>query len=137
MNDAPVQAPPTATLLAAEPQLFVADVSAACAFYANKLGFSVAFVYGEPPFYGQVSRGGARLNLRCLSEPAISPDLRDREQLLSASITVDVVEPLFLEFQRAGVNFHQELKSEPWGARTFVVADPDGNLILFAGSDRK
>jgi len=31
------------------------------------------------------------------------------------------------------VRFHQELKTEPWGARTFIVKDPDGNLILFAG----
>jgi uncharacterized glyoxalase superfamily protein PhnB len=34
---------------------------------------------------------------------------------------------------RAGVEFHQPLKPEPWGARTFIVRDPDGNLILFAG----
>jgi uncharacterized glyoxalase superfamily protein PhnB len=29
--------------------------------------------------------------------------------------------------------FQQALKKEPWGAKTFVVADPDENLILFAG----
>jgi len=121
------------TLLAAEPQLFVANVGASCEFYTKKLGFTVAFVYGEPPFYGQVFRDGARLNLRCLSEPAIDPELRDREHLLSASITLDDAKPLFLEFQEAGVVFQQVLKSEPWGARTFIVRDPDGNLILFAG----
>jgi catechol 2,3-dioxygenase-like lactoylglutathione lyase family enzyme len=121
------------TLLAAEPQLFVADVAASCAFYANKLGFAVAFAYGEPPFYGQVFRDGARLNLRCLSAPAIDPQLRDSEDLLSACITLDDVKPLFLEFQTAGVEFHQALKTEPWGARTFIVRDLDGNLILFSG----
>jgi catechol 2,3-dioxygenase-like lactoylglutathione lyase family enzyme len=126
----------TSRLLAAEPQLFVADLSASCAFYVNKLGFSVAFVYGEPPFYGQVCRDGARLNLRCLSESAIDPGLREREHLLSASITVDEIEPLFLEFQGAGVEFHQGLRSESWGARAFIVSDPDGNLLLFAGSRR-
>jgi len=26
-------------------------------------------------------------------------------------------------------------EKEPWGARTFVVADPDENLILFAGPE--
>ncbi|MGB6746269.1 MAG: VOC family protein, partial [Terracidiphilus sp.] len=36
-------------------------------------------------------------------------------------------------FRPAGVHFHQALKKEPWGARTFVVSDPDENLILFAG----
>ena len=125
-----------ATLLAAEPQLFVADVGASCEFYVKKLGFAVAFLYGEPPFYGQVFRDGARLNLRFLAEPAISPELQEREHLLSASITLDDAEPLFLEFQAAGVVFHQTLKTEPWGARTFIIRDPDGNLILFAGRAR-
>ena len=121
------------TLLAAEPQLFVANISASTGFYTGKLGFAVAFIYGEPPFYGQVFRDGARLNLRCLSTPVIDPQLRDSEHLLSASVALDDAKPLFLEFQAAGVEFHQALQTEPWGARTFIVRDPDGNLILFSG----
>ncbi|HTB47535.1 MAG TPA: VOC family protein [Acetobacteraceae bacterium] len=120
-------------LLAAEPQLFVADVTAACAFFTGKLGFAVAFTYGEPPFYGQVFRDGARLNLRCVSQPVIDPQRRNKEDLLSASITLDDAKPLFLEYQAAGVTFHQALRTEPWGARTFIVRDPDNNLLLFAG----
>jgi catechol 2,3-dioxygenase-like lactoylglutathione lyase family enzyme len=120
-------------LLAAEPQLFVADIAASCEFYTKKLGFAVAFSCGEPPFYGQVFRDGARLNLRCLDKPGLDPEVRDSEQLLSASITLDDAKPLFLEYQAAGVLFAQPLKTEPWGARTFIVRDPDGNLILFAG----
>ena len=133
MKDIHAETRPQPTLLAAEPQLFVASVVTSCEFYIKKLGFTVAFLYGKPPFYGQVFRDGARLNLRSLPEPAINPELRDREHLLSASITLDDAEPLFLEFQRAGVVFHQVLKTEPWGARTFIVCDPDGNLILFSG----
>ena len=133
MKDIQAETRPQPTLLAAEPQLFVASVVTSCEFYTKKLGFTVAFLYGEPPFYGQVFRDGARLNLRCLSEPAINPELRNREHLLSASITLDDAKPLFLEFQRAGVVFHQVLKTEPWGARTCIVCDPDGNLILFSG----
>jgi catechol 2,3-dioxygenase-like lactoylglutathione lyase family enzyme len=133
LKDIQAETRPQPTLLAAEPQLFVASVVTSCEFYTKKLGFTVAFLYGEPPFYGQVFRDGARLNLRCLSEPAINPELRNREHLLSASITLDDAKPLFLEFQRAGVVFHQVLKTEPWGARTFIVCDPDGNLILFSG----
>jgi len=121
------------TLLAAEPQLFVADIATSCEFYKEKLGFAVAFTYGEPPFYGQVFRDAARLNLRHLPKPAIDPQLRDSEHLLSASIILDDAKPLFLEYQAAGVGFHQALKTEPWGARTFIVRDPDGNLILFSG----
>ena len=76
-------------LLAAEPQLFVSDVGASCNFYTKKLGFVVAFTYGDPPFYGQVARDSARLNLRCMPMPIIDAQLRDKEDLLSASITID------------------------------------------------
>jgi catechol 2,3-dioxygenase-like lactoylglutathione lyase family enzyme len=123
-------------LNATEAQLFVADIQASCDFYVNKLGFTVAFVYGEPPYYGQVTRDHARLNLRVVGEPVFAGDIREREGLLSASITVaraDEIKELFLSYQAAGVRFGQTLKKEPWGARNFIVLDPDGNLILFAG----
>ena len=131
MNNVQAEALAKSTLLAAEPQLFVSDIEASCEFYTKKLGFTVAFTYGEPPFYGQVFRDGARLNLRQLDEPAFRPELRG--DLLSASIPLDDAEPLFREFQAAGVVFHQVLKTEAWGARTFIVCDPEGNLLLFAG----
>jgi catechol 2,3-dioxygenase-like lactoylglutathione lyase family enzyme len=119
-----------------EAQLYVADVSASCAFFTSKLGFEIAFVYGDPPFYGQVRRDDARLNLRAVTEPVFAGDVREREGLLSASITVGSageMEQLARDFASAGVRFHQDLKKEPWGATTFVVIDPDGNLVLFAG----
>jgi catechol 2,3-dioxygenase-like lactoylglutathione lyase family enzyme len=123
-------------LVAAEPQLFVADVRASCAFFTNKLGFSIVFTYGEPPYYAQVKRDGAVFNLRCVEGAAIDPDLRDREELLSASITVataDETTQLARDFQRAGVSFAQALSRKPWGALDFIVRDIDGNLLLFAG----
>ena len=130
------QISPKAVITAAEPQLFVRDVMASCVFYTGKLGFSVAFTYGEPPFYAQVKRDQARLNLRCVDHPVVDPALRDAEQLLSAAMTVargDELKQLFLEFQSAGVTIFQTLKKEPWGARNFIIKDLDGNLLLFAG----
>jgi hypothetical protein len=59
MNDQQAGSPSNPVLLAAEPQLFVSDIVASCAFYRSKLGFAVAFTYGEPAFYGQVFRDGA------------------------------------------------------------------------------
>jgi uncharacterized glyoxalase superfamily protein PhnB len=127
---------PRPILNSIEAQLFVANIKSSCDFYADKLGFAVAFVYGDPPNYGQVFCDNARLNLRLVREPVFAGDVRKREKLLSASITVGTaneIEQLFLSYQAAGVSFHQTLKKEPWGARTFVVSDPDENLILFAG----
>ena len=123
-----------ARLLTAEPQIYVGDVDAACRFYTTKLGFAVAFRYGDPAFYAQVVRDGAHLNLRGVPVPVIDPALRARDDLLSATITLDDAGTLYREYQSAEVPFHQALRTEPWGAETFIVRDPDGNLILFAGS---
>jgi catechol 2,3-dioxygenase-like lactoylglutathione lyase family enzyme len=126
----------SAVITGAEPQLFVADIRASCDFFTGKLGFAVAFTYGEPPFYAQVARDAARINLRCVEPPVMDAGLRDREELLSATLTVATageIEALFLEFQAAGGTFFQTLKRQPWDALDFIVKDPDGNLLLFAG----
>lgn len=52
MPDQATQNLTRATLVTAAPELFVADIKASCDFFTGKLGFSVVFVYGEPPFYG-------------------------------------------------------------------------------------
>jgi len=128
--------PSKAKIVCAEPQLFVTDIKRSCEFFQQKLGFSLVFTYGEPPYYAQVARDAAHLNLRCVERPVIESAVRDREQLLSVSMTVataDEIKLLYLEFQSAGVAFTQTLKKQPWGAKNFIVNDPDGNLLLFAG----
>ena len=116
--------------------LYVRDLRTSTGFFTIKLGFTIDFVYGDPPFYGQVSRDNARLALRRMDESFFAGDIREREELLSASITVasaEEIKALFLAYQAAGVPFAQSLRNEPWQAKTFIVKDPDGNLILFAG----
>jgi len=116
--------------------LYVRDLTASIEFFTIKLGFTIDFVYGDPPFYGQVSRDNALLALRSMDESFFAEDIREREELLSASITLasaDEIKQLFLAYQAVDVPFAQGLRREPWGAKTFIVKDPDGNLILFAG----
>ena len=128
--------PSKAAIVCAEPQLFVTDIKRSCEFFQQKLGFSLVFSYGKPPYFAQVARDAARLNLRRVEQPVIQSRGRDREELLSVSMTVataDEIKLLFLEFQSAGVAFRQTLKKQPWGAKNFIVKDPDGNLLLFAG----
>ncbi len=135
MSDETRNTPPRPILTSIAAQLFVSDIKGSCDFFTAKLGFVVDYIYGDPPFYGQVSRDNARLALRLVHEPVFT-DMREREHLLSAAVTLataDEIKQLFLSYQAEGVRFHQTLKKEPWGARTFVVQDPDGNLILFAG----
>ncbi|WP_109807608.1 VOC family protein [Sphingosinithalassobacter portus] len=120
--------------MAVEPQLYVGDLDRSCEFYCSKLGFHIAFSYGEPPFYAQVVRGGWRLNLRVVHGPVFDGGFRDREaDALSATLTIGDARPVFREWQEAEVDFHQPLKEEPWGAIGFILRDPDGNLIAVAG----
>lgn len=125
-----------ATIVGVEPQLLVTNIKRSCEFFVEKLGFRLVFSYGKPPYYAQVARDAARLNLRCVERSAIESAVRDREELLSASMTVATakeIKLLFLEFQTSGVVFQQTLKKQPWGAKNFIVKDPDGKLLLFAG----
>jgi catechol 2,3-dioxygenase-like lactoylglutathione lyase family enzyme len=122
-------------IVASEPQLYVSSIDAASAFYVHKLGFRVVLSYGEPPFWAQVARDGGRLNLRQVSGPVFDSGFRSRApDAVSATLTLNEATPLYVEFEKAGVTFHQTLRTEPWGSRTFIVADPDGNLIAFAGN---
>ncbi len=113
------------------PILFVRDVSAGSAFFRDKLAFEIDFLYGEPPFYGSVSRGGVCLHLRFVGRPNFV-ELAAREvSLILASIEVSDVHGLFAEFQGRGVDFAQTPTRQAWGGTDFHVRDPDGNVISF------
>jgi catechol 2,3-dioxygenase-like lactoylglutathione lyase family enzyme len=121
------------TFLAVEPQLYVSDIEAACDYYSERLGFTVAFVYGDPPHYAQVYRDGVQLNLRHVDRLPFDSEFRAREEdALSATIVVEDAQLLAAEFEASGALFHQPLRTEEWGTKTIIIADPDGNLVAFA-----
>ena len=115
----------------AVPILFVRDAPASAAFFRDRLGFAVDFLHGDPPFYGSVSRGGARLHLRFVREPNFSELARREPSLILAMIEVSDVHALYAEFEAAGVDFAQKVTEQPWGGTDFQIRDPDGNAISF------
>jgi catechol 2,3-dioxygenase-like lactoylglutathione lyase family enzyme len=125
------QAAGKAILKSATPIVFVSNVKASAEFFRDKLGFVVDFLHGSPPFYGSVSRDGARLHLRFVHEAPFVEGVVEREQLLAAYLGVKDVKALFAEYLAAGVPMHSRLKKEPWGAAGFTILDPDGNRIYF------
>lgn len=119
--------------LAVEPQLYVSNIEAACDYYGERLGFTVAFVYGDPPYYAQVYRDGVQLNLRHVDRLPFDSEFRAREEdALSATIIVEDAQLLAAEFEASSALFHQPLRTEEWGTKTIIIADPDGNLVAFA-----
>ncbi|MDB5704010.1 MAG: bleomycin resistance protein [Sphingomonas bacterium] len=113
------------------PILFVRDVTAAAAFYRDKLGFAVDFLHGKPPFYGAVSRDRAWLHLRFVHQPNFAELARREGSLILATIETGNVKALFEEYEIAGVAFAQGLVRQAWGGLDFHVRDPDGSVISF------
>lgn len=118
-------------LLNTVPILFVRDVRAAAAFYAERLGFEIDFLHGNPPFYGSISRDRSCLHLRFVHEPSFAALAAREGSLILATIEVQNVKGLFEEYEGCGVEFSQRLVRQPWGGIDFHVRDPDGNVISF------
>ena len=114
------------------PNVFVKDFPAALEYYTGALGFHTLFVYGEVPFYAHIARDEAILAIRHVSRPVI--DHSAGEDLLSAFIEVSGVNALHDLLHTAGAHIWQAPRDEPWGMRSLIVSDPDGNLICFASN---
>jgi catechol 2,3-dioxygenase-like lactoylglutathione lyase family enzyme len=127
------QLSPALRLARAVPVIFVANVRTSAEFFRNTLGFSIDFLHGQPPFYGSVSRDGARVHLKFVHEPVLVAGAQDRDGLITAFIEVENVRALYAEYVAAGAIFDQKLKKQAWGGRDFIVRDPDGNGICFVG----
>ena len=125
--------PPQLRLNAALPVLYVRDVTAAAAFWRDRLGFTIDFLHGQPAFYGAVSRDGACLHLKFVHEPVFGPGRVEGEGLIMAYVPVDNAKALFAEYEAGGVAFSQRPTIQAWGGVDFHVLDPDGNRIAFVG----
>jgi uncharacterized glyoxalase superfamily protein PhnB len=109
------------------PEIPVAAVSKAAAYYVDTLGFT--FDWGDEQMdIAGISRGDCRLFLT--SRPF-------RESYGNASPTLfwlnlnskAEVDELFAEWDAASAKIVSKPEDRPWNLREFVVADLDGNLI--------
>ncbi len=93
-------------LLGAFPQLFVGNVDASCKFFVETLGFTVSFKYGQPAFYALIQRDHASLNLRFVHKPVLLQDAGTdnpaERDLLAASVPVENIKALYVEYKAAG-----------------------------------
>ncbi|MBA4179129.1 MAG: hypothetical protein C0506_00935 [Anaerolinea sp.] len=105
-------------LLAMRPNLPVADLERAVAFYRDVIGFGVEARMDDVGF-ALMRAGGAELAL--VKHPAPQPG--------GAYLYVSGVEQLLTRCTEAGCTLISPLTVEPWGLRDFVVEDPDGHRI--------
>jgi RimJ/RimL family protein N-acetyltransferase/uncharacterized glyoxalase superfamily protein PhnB len=123
--------PPRIAFDRLEPILSVPDVRETAEYYRDRLGFTIEFLYGDPPTHAGVARGewsfpSARLQLS-QSEPG--------EIVGGLSLFVFVgpqIEQLFEAYRAGGVEVVSDLERKPWGMREFTIRDCNGYRLRFA-----
>ena len=112
------------------PQFLVDDMSAAIAYYRDRLGFETDFVYES--FYASVSRDGFSIHLKCAPKTVADRTHRKQNEHLDAYVGVSGIEALFDELKSKGAHIIRALEERPWGCKDFYVEDPDGYLLCFS-----
>lgn len=117
---------PSLTYIA--PVFRVADIARSLAFYRDRLGFSVEFVYEGS--YAGVCRDDCHIHLRCAPRTSRDQVAFQREEHLDVCIGVRSAELLSAQFVSAGIPFTVPLREMPYGTE-FYVRDPDGYVLGF------
>ena len=103
----------------------VRDVPASIAHYRDVLGFTVAFTYGEPVFYGGVERGDVTIHFQAANQTT-----RHAGQG-AINIFVTEVDALYEELRANGARMVTPPGDRPYQMRDFDIDDPDGNRLTF------
>lgn len=106
------------------PFLGVDDLPAAVAFYRDKLGFSLAWEWGEPAEMAAVCRDEVELTLVTRSDA--KPGGISRLYL-----HIDQIDSYHALLQETGVAITVAIADRPYGMRDFNVTDPAGNVLCF------
>jgi predicted enzyme related to lactoylglutathione lyase len=113
------------------PVLRVSDIARLLAFYSDRLGFAVEFVYES--FYAGVCRDGCHIHLKGSSPSPRDEIAFEREEHIDIYVGVQSAETLSERFASAGVAFVVPLRHMPYGTE-FYVRDPDGYILGFVES---
>ena len=110
------------------PVLRVSDIPRSLAFYRDRLGFAVEFIYEN--FYAGVCRDGCHIHLKSSPPTPRDQTAFEREEHIDIHISVRSAAMLSERFASAGVAFVVPLRDRPYGTE-FYVRDPDGYVLGF------
>ncbi|MBL7699115.1 MAG: VOC family protein [Chitinophagaceae bacterium] len=104
------------------PGFVVADVEAAANFYRDKLGFSLDWLWGDPPTYGSMTLGNISVHL-----------LKGNERVGKgyAVFSVEDVDGLYKFHQDNEVQIVEPISNKEYNMRDYYVQDLYGNILGF------
>ena len=106
------------------PFLASEDLPVSLAFYLDKLGFTLAWEWGQPVGLAAVCRDEVELTLA--SRADAKPDGISRLYL-----HIDGIDDYHAQLLDAGVVITVAIADRPYGMRDFSVTDPAGNVLCF------
>lgn len=113
-----------AYLLTAVPVLAVDDLDESIRYYRDRLGFELAWIWGDPPAVACVTRDDVELNLARRGDNGSRGACRVYVRLTD-------VDEYFEECRRNRVILIRPPTDQPHGMRDFAVTDPSGNQLEF------
>jgi len=112
--------------------VYVNDVAASSVFYQDL--FNLVPGLTTPRFVVFPLGGGISLALWSGAGSVLRETARTSEVCLNTEGGSEVIDALFAKWSAKGVSVVEEPHDEIFG-RTFVVADPDGNMLRVAPAD--
>lgn len=104
------------------PTLGVPNVKDACSWYVEKLGFTLRFLWGEPPTHGAIL-----LDEACVHFWTHVPQLSENWLYFD----IDNLELMYERARSNGVEITKEPETHPWGMREFNAVDLNGYKVRF------
>ncbi len=111
----------------ASPIFATSDIAATLKFYKEVLAFDSVWTWGEPPTFGGASKGPVSFLFN------LQPDLAQKVAGHEHWINVKDLDELYAVHLRRGAKIVCEIGDRPWGFREYVVEDPSGYHLRFAG----
>lgn len=105
----------------AAPILAVTNVLEAAEYYRDKLGFTIEFLWQDPPTYAVIRRGEG------VSIHFTYHEVSKRPTVIY--IFVYDVDKVYEEYQSKGVNITVPIADRDYQMRDFELTDPWGNIL--------
>lgn len=112
------------------PQLRTTNMAESIAFYTEKLGFELQFLYDD--FYAGIRAGARLFHLKLVDEKDPSIDYVEHGGHLHIYFETDDVRSAAEELKGRGVELEREVWDTPWNTREFVIRDNQGHRLYFA-----
>ncbi|QDV39043.1 VOC family protein [Tautonia plasticadhaerens] len=99
-------------------------------YWTSVMGFHQCFSYGDPPVYAGVERDGVEIYLT--HDPNLVTSMKEAGSHPEVFLWVSDVRHSYEEHRARGATVVEALTDRPWGARQYVLEDPNGYFIKVA-----